>query len=282
MGWSGSAHRRRILLVLSLLAAWSCGAGRGTDSPADVVVVHFGDSTTITDYLEPEQRIDRVLNAKLAARYPQQRIVSHNAAVSGDTLRAFLAPRHWLRGVIPRPSRYETEVVGRLPRIDLALVRYGQNDMKVLTPREFRQDLEVFCDRLARDYPGVHIVLETNTYMDPAHGGRERDNVNNDVYWQVARDLARERGWPLVDVSARRRHEIEAGNWDFYIRSRKLSQERYGRLIVDGSKDAEMAGEPGWFGNRHPNPNAVLVTADEELEVLAATWPDRLPRAGGR
>jgi hypothetical protein len=115
--------------------------------------------------------------------------------------------------------------------------------------------------------------------MDPAHGGRDRDNANNDVYWQVIRDLASERGYPLVDVYARRRREVAAGNWDFYIRNQRVSKKRWGHGVVDASKDAEMAGEKRWFGNRHPNANAVNVTADEELRVIAATWPERLPRA---
>ena len=268
------------LLVLLVLAG--CGSAGSTATDRDAVVVaHFGDSTTITDYLPPEQRIDRVLNAKLIARYPAQRIVSHNLGRNGDTIHDFLAPRRWLRGWLTRPSRYETDVLGSIPRIDVALVRYGQNDMKWVTPRGFRADLERLCDRLRHDYPGVHLVMETNTYMDPAHGGRARDNANNDVYWQVVRDLAQERGWPLVDVFERRRLEVEAGNWDFYIRSWKLSKQRFGRLIVDGAKDEELAGVPKWFGNRHPNPHAVEVTADEELRVLSTTWPDRLPRAGG-
>lgn len=268
------------LLVSASAGCGSAGSGRVTESPEEVVVVHFGDSTAITDYLPEEQRIDRVLKVLLAAHYPDQRIVSHNVARNGDDIRRFLAPRRYLRGLVTRPSRYQADVVARIPHLDVALIRYGQNDMKRVTPDAFRRDLATLCDRLLHDYPGVHLVLETNTFMDPAHGGRERDNANNDVYWQAIRDLAHERGYPLVDVFARRRQEVAAGNWDFYIRSHRLSQQRFGHLIVDGAKDAEMAGERTWFGNRHPNPNSVRVTADEELRVLRATWPDRLPRAG--
>ncbi len=277
---------RRVAGGLGLLAgiifAVACGSAaphRGEGSPGDVVVVHFGDSTAITDYLPESDRIDHVLNARLAARYPGQHITNLNVARNADTIRAFLAPRRLLHGLVTRRSRYEAEVLETIPHIDIALIRYGQNDMKRITPDAFKAEVARLCDRLLHDYPGVHIVLETNTYMDPAHGGRSRDNANNDVYWQKIRDVARERGYPLVDVYRRRQREIAAGNWDFYIRSQKLSKQRYGHLIVDGSKDAEMANERIWFGNRHPNPNAIHVTADEELRVLESAWPTQLPRA---
>jgi len=243
--------------------------------------VHFGDSTCRTSYLPEADRIDVVLNARLAEHYRGQRIVSRNVCEDGDTIARFTRPRRWLH-LLPRPSRYATDVVAAIPRIDVALVRYGQNDMKVVTPTTFERQVEGLCDRLLADYPGVHVVLETNTWMDPAHGGHARDNANNDVYWERIRRIADRRGWPLVDVAARRRMETAAGNWDFYIRSRVLSQSRFGHLIVDGSHDGEMAGVKWWYGNRHPNPNAVRVTADEEYRTIVATWPDRLPRADGR
>ena len=40
-----------------------------------------------------------------------------------------------------------------------------------------------------------------------------------------------------------------------------------------------MAGVPDWFRNPHPNFRAVMLTADEEMKTLVATWPDRLPTA---
>ena len=275
--------RRRVSVMClgAVVLVTACRSGV-SQNPDAAVVVHFGDSTAITDYLPIEQRVDVLLNARLAEHYAGQRVVSHNVAKSGDTIRDLLGARRYLGGWITRPSRYRTDVLDRLDRIDVALVRYGQNDMKRMPPDAFRREVERLCDRLLHDYPGVHLVLETNTYMDPAHGGHERDNVNNDVYWQVNRDVARDRGYPLVDNFARRKREVAAGNWDLYIRSRKLSQQGFKQLIVDGSKDAEMAGVPGWYGNRHPNPNAVRVAADEEYRVLTATWPDRLPRGGRR
>jgi lysophospholipase L1-like esterase len=232
------------------------------------VVLHFGDSTCITDYLPRSARVDVVLNARLAAHYREQTIVSHNVARSGEFIREFLDS-----------GRYERAVRRRIARIDVALVRYGQNDMKFYAPEEFLAHLGELCDRLEEDYPGVHLVLETNTYVDPARGGSERTDARYRRYWAVIRRVARARGYPLVDVYARRRREAAAGNWDQNRRSRRLALERFGRIVVDDGEDATMAGVRGWFGDAHPNARGVSIIADEEWRTLVARWPTRLPRA---
>ena len=253
------------LALAGCLAGRDGASGRQGDT---VVVAHFGDSTCITDYLPHERRVDALLNARLVARYPRQRIVSHNVARSGEYIRQFLDG-----------GRYERDVRQRIPHIDVALVRYGQNDLKLFSPEEFKVQVAELCDRLRRDYPGVHLVLETNTYVDPAHGGSEKMDLQYNRYWDVYRQLARERGYPLVDVFARRRRETEAGNWDQNRRNPKLASERFGHMILDGEKDAEMAGVRGWFSDTHPNARAVELIADEEFRVLTATWPEALPQA---
>ena len=48
-------------------------AGRPMDK-AEVVIVHFGDSTCITSYLPAEQRVEAVLNDRLSAFYENERI----------------------------------------------------------------------------------------------------------------------------------------------------------------------------------------------------------------
>ena len=125
----------------------------------------------------------------------------------------------------------------------------------------------------------MHLVLETNTYLDPDHGGGDERNARYDRYWSVVRAVATDRGYPLVDVFRRRREEVRRGNWDQNRRRRKLARQRFGRDVLDGSKDAEMAGVAGWFRDAHPNPNGVRIIADEEFRTLVTTWPDRLPRA---
>jgi lysophospholipase L1-like esterase len=232
----------------------------------EIVVGHFGDSTCKTDYLPAVERVDAVLHERLVAHY-RQRITSLNLARARETTRQLLDGGRYAR------------VRAVVPRLDVAFVRYGQNDLVRGTPEAFRADLEQLCDRLQADYPGIHLVLETNTFVDPAHGGSERGNARYDRFWEVTRTVARARGYPLVDVFARRRREVEAGNWDFSERSPRLALTHFGYYVHDDSRDAEMAGVPGWLGDPHPNARGVALTADEEFRTVAAVWPERLPRA---
>jgi len=260
--------------VLALAVA---GCSRRPDAPPGAVVIaHFGDSTCSTDYLPPSSHVDQVLNARLAEHYRGQPVVNVNVCKSGDYVFRFMHERRlWLLW----RTRYERDVCRSVPRIDIALVRYGDNYRKEVSLDAFESELEELCDRLLHDYPGIRIVLETNAYVDPAHNAGGRPNEEYDRVYEIVRRVARARRYPLVDVFARFRREVSAGNWDLCIRNAKLSHERFGRQIVDDSEDAAMAAVPHWFRNRHPNVRAAALTADEELNTLVATWPDRLPTA---
>ena len=242
----------------------------------EVVIVHFGDSTCITSYLPKDQRVEAVLNQRLAAFYSRQRIVSHNVAAGGDYIRRFLDK-----------GRYEKAVKDKIPHIDIALIRYGHNDQKHCEPIEFKRHLEELCGFLRKDYPDVRIVLETNTWVDPEHNSGDqkatiRFNERMNSTWEVVRQLASEGTYPLVEIYERKRKETKAGNWDQRIRNQKLSQDKFGRRILDGSKDEEMKNVPGWFVDNHPNANGVNIIADEEFKTITRLWPKGLPTAARR
>jgi len=247
-------------------------ASRPTDK-AEVVIVHFGDSTCITSYLPAEQRVEAVLNDRLSNFYRKQEIVSHNVAAGGDYIRQFL-----------ESGRYKKAVKDRISHIDIALIRYGHNDQKHCEPVEFKRHLERFCDLLAKDYPGVQIILETNTWVDPKHHAADPQisvklNERMNAVWDVVRQLAKERKYQLVEIYERKMMETEAGNWDQRIRNQQLSMEKFGKRILDGSKDNEMKDVPGWFYDNHPNVNGVKIIADEEFKVITGLWPEHLPQA---
>jgi lysophospholipase L1-like esterase len=263
-------------LVLSLRASELPAAASNASRPkdrADVVIVHFGDSTCITSYLPKEQRVEAVFRERLAAFYKNQNVVSHNVAAGGDYIRQFLDS-----------GRYKKAVKDRIPHIDLALIRYGHNDQKHCEPVEFKRHLEEFCGLLAEDYPGVQIILETNTWVDPKHHAVDSNasvklNERMNTVWAVVRKVAEKRKYPLVENCERKKKETEAGNWDQRIRHQQLSMEKFGRRILDGEKDGEMKGEPGWFYDNHPNANGVRIIADEEFKVITGLWPEHLPTA---
>ena len=243
----------------------------GADTRQEVVIVHFGDSTCITSYLPAEQRVDAALNDRLSNFYRDQRIVSHNVAAGGDYIRQFLDS-----------GRYKKAVKNRIPHIDIALIRYGHNDQKHCEPVEFKRHLEEFCDLLAKDYPGVQIVLETNTWVDPTHHAADPEtsvklNERMNAVWDVVRQLAKERKYPLVEIYERKKKETQAGNWDQRIRHQQLSMEKFGKRILDGSKDNEMKDVPGWFYDNHPNATGVKIIADEEFRMMTSLWPKALP-----
>ena len=109
---------------------------------AEVVIVHFGDSTCITSYLPAEQRVEAVLNDRLSKFYRNRRIISHNVAAGGDYIRPFLDT-----------GRYEKVVKDKIPHIDIALIRYGHNHpnangVKIIADEEFKTITGQWPERL--------------------------------------------------------------------------------------------------------------------------------------
>jgi lysophospholipase L1-like esterase len=266
----------RYLALIGLLAACLSPNLKAADARQEAVIVHFGDSTCITGYLPQDQRVDAVLNKQLATFYKDQKIVSHNVAAGGDFVRRFLDN-----------GRYKKAVKDKIPHIDIALIRYGHNDQKHCEPSDFKLHLEEFCDILTEDYPGINIMLETNTWIDPEHHSGDQNaaarfNERMNAVWQVVRQVASEREYPLVEIYERKKKETEAGNWDQRIRNQRLSQKKFGRRILDGSKDDEMKDVPGWFVDNHPNANGVKIIADEEFKTITRLWSKSLPVAADK
>src|SRR5437773_9529713 len=147
----------RAALLLLALAGASCSPAPSADAPDRVVIAHFGDSTCSTDYLPAPLHIDRVLNARLAERYPGQRIVNVNVCKSGDYVFRFMHERRpWLLW----RTRYERDVHRSVRRMDIALIRYGYNRWRGVSIDEFGREIDELCDRLLHDCPDVHVVRE--------------------------------------------------------------------------------------------------------------------------
>lgn len=242
-GFSGSAH---------------------AEEPVHVVL--FGGSSVRTSYLPDEEQHHSVLQAHLREAYPQQEIEVSNWADNGESI-----PRYLLRGTY---ERHRSQAKG----MDVAIIRFGTNDQKVLSAAEYEAQLAKLIELLQKDFPGVQIVLETGIYVDyPAHYSFDRNKTLN-PYWQASRNLSAGQGFPLVEYYEASREQTEAGNWDQRIRNiRKKGKKGNARFVYDASEDAGKENDPKWFTDIHPNLNGVTIAVREEVETLRKAFPERLP-----
>ena len=254
-----AALRVMSTLVLTGLFVTLCmlGLPAWTFAADEIVIVHFGDSTTNTGYLRKERkRVNDVLQGFLEKYYPQQKFRCVNVGRGGDYIRQFLDG-----------GRYQKAVKDVYAKIDIAAIRYGQNDMKHYRPEQFKKHLKELIDVLKKDYPGVHIFLETGIYIDPRHWFDQyrvnpRPVKKYGVYWRRTREVAQELKLPLIDQEKRWQIETEAGTWDLRIR---------------GNKDPK---HPQHYYNAHPNELGVRIYALEILRHLRHYYPTKLPKAG--
>ncbi|HRU04795.1 MAG TPA: GDSL-type esterase/lipase family protein [Candidatus Brocadiia bacterium] len=225
-------------------------------------VVLFGDSTVITSYLPKDKRSNVFLQEMLAKAYPGQKVRVSNAGRDGDYIGQFLLG-----------ARYQREVLARFDQINIAIVRYGQNDWKRMSPEIFELWQEQLYNTLEADYPGVIIIPEAGMYFDPAHFGSD-SNPRNNTYWDKTRAVAKRRGYGLCDVFEAMKRETAAGNWDLRIRGDGKT--------FDASKDAGRENDMNWFGNGHPNVAGAKVAAQTQFETIRKLFADKLPTDGGR
>ena len=248
--------KRMALILMALIVP----LGGVRAAPDECHVVLFGDSTVITGYLPGDQRIQAYLQAMLAKAYPGQKVRVSNVAQGGDYIGKFLLS-----------GRYQREVLSRFDKIDIAVIRYGQNDWKHMYPAAYEKWLNQFYDTLEADYPGVVVIPEAGMFFYPKYMAGA--NRRAELYWKVVAAVARKRGYGFSDVYDAMRRETEAGNWDLRVRR---DQTR------DKSKDHLHKGERGWFSNGHPNGAGNLVAAKTEFAVIRKLFPKALPTANGR
>lgn len=230
----------------------------------DVHVALFGGSSVATTYLPEESKHHVALEKELTKAYPEQAIKVSNFADNGE----FIA-RYLLRGAYEKHRQ-------SVPGLDVAIIRFGTNDIKRMDTAEYRGQMEKFIKLLKKDFPGIQIVLETGMYVDyPAHYTSDRNKKLNPA-WQVSRDLAVKDGHPLVDYYETVKAEAAAGNWDVRVRAKNKG----GGFILDASQDAGKENNSKWFTDIHPNPEGVRMAIREEVKTLKAYFPKKLPSGG--
>jgi lysophospholipase L1-like esterase len=241
--------RLRIALVAAALAAVLAGpAARAAEAPppspagaAEKVIVHLGDSITITSYLPGEERIDAVLGKLLAGAFPKERFRNVNLGLDGDWVEQFLR------------DRYEQVLRKEVARADVFIIRYGTNDQqKGKSPEEFTKDLQTLIERLRRDYPGCKVILGTGPHIAKLPWCNEHQYGPN---WQAIRELGKKASIPVVDVYA------------LFERAHSDGKTVLGKN--DNPKDI------------HPNAEGVRLTAAEMLKAVALALFGVEPKASG-
>jgi lysophospholipase L1-like esterase len=158
----------------------------GSSKPADEkIVLHLGDSITISRYLPFEHRIDALLRDGLKKNKPDAKVRHINYAADGETVKDLLASK-----------RYQKLVKDNLARVDVVIIRYGANDSRAGKPEDFKTQLNALCDQLKADYPDVKILLGTGPHVSTSPGVDKQYGA----YWQTGRDVAKERNLPLIDI----------------------------------------------------------------------------------
>jgi lysophospholipase L1-like esterase len=231
--------------------------------PAVCRVVLMGGSSVFTGYLPQEFKHTHILQEALDRHYGAGRAEVLNWADNG----LFIA-RYLLSG---QYDRLRHPVDG----VDLFIIRFGTNDAKRLSPKEFGGHLRKLLDLLGEDYPDARFILEDGIYVDFPNHYRFDRNQSLAPYWEQTHTVAAERGLAVSRFFEASEKATKAGQWDLRIR-----RHRDGSITLDDSKDAEHVGDVDWFTDIHPNPLGVRVAVDAEMAAVKELFPDALPTGG--
>jgi len=258
--------------VLGMVLAHAASGAEGGLRGGKILLL--GDS--LFDCHEGKDRIEHPVGEKLRALRPGVAWEIVNFARGG----MWIGPANATAVEGVAEPLFETETTGwyfrvleRCSAADAIIVEFSGNDSKVYSPEVFRERLGALCDRLVKDYPGARVFLATGMYLDPDHSSGywrtpamvkdwrpgESRNTYLRPYYEETRRLAKERGFGLADICQRIKAETEGGNWDLRMRLDDT---------LDASRDAEHAGDMGWFDNIHPNLRGTDVMADVLVKTL--------------
>jgi lysophospholipase L1-like esterase len=142
----------------------------------------LGDSTVCDQPHEPYASWGQMF-----PRFFEPTIAVANYAQSGESLRS---SRNALR---------LAKVLGLAKPGDFAMIQFGHNDMKAISPEEYKKDLEQYVTALSEK--GVSVILVTQVQRQSFKDGHLQ-NSHKDYPDQV-RAVAKERSVPLIDLHAK-------------------------------------------------------------------------------
>jgi lysophospholipase L1-like esterase len=158
-------------------------------------VVHMGDSITEGQYIDPSVRWTSLIARRVAERFGEDRFVSLNRGISGETTRMGL-------------ERYPRDVQQAEP--DLLTIQFGLNDCNCwetdrgvprVSEAAFVANLLEMINR-GRVFGASHIILATNhcTLRRTVLPSGEVFEEANARYSELARQAAAEAGVVLCDI----------------------------------------------------------------------------------
>ena len=160
-----------------------------------VHLVHMGDSITEGQYISPSVRWTSLIERRLAERWDQNRFVTFNRGISGETTRMGL-------------ERFPTDVQNLRP--DVMTLQFGMNDCNCwetdggvprVSEAAFSANMTEMISR-ARVFGAKQIVLATNhcSLRRYEMTSGEVYEAANARYSELSRTVARQAGVELCDI----------------------------------------------------------------------------------
>ena len=239
-------------------------------------ILLLGDSTvegSVPRAIEPEaDHLEGIVRKLLDGEGDLPPVRVTNEGVSGEFVKGLL------------DKRYE-QIVETHPKADYVTIRYGLNDSRKREDFEtnFPLDLKNLIANLREDYPEAKVFLETViVYFD-----EERSEKIN----HLIREVAASESVPLIDMWAKTKAEIDAGNTalTYHRLKREAIPDKFAALlpepwkegeicVLDNRLDVHFRDIPGWFADKHPNLAGYHVIGSELARVFSAEIRQRLEK----
>jgi len=189
---------RRLLALASIVSGGLSAAVLALpseDSTARLVelkegdrIIFFGDSlTNLAGEEEPKEHVTkgyvRIVRETLQERHQGKDIEVDWVATGGHTVPDLL-------------ERVDRDVIAQKPTI--VVIQIGCNDARRIPQETFQKGLEELIDRLRQ--ADIQVVQCSLTSVGEKHDGTNKDDNKLEAFAQVAREVAADKGVPLIDL----------------------------------------------------------------------------------
>jgi lysophospholipase L1-like esterase len=153
-------------------------------------IIFFGDSLTQLAGSEgPKAHVKkgyvRIVAETLAERHKDKSIKVDWVATGGHTVPDLL-------------KRLDKDVLAKKPKPTIVVIQIGCNDARRLPQETFQKGLAELIERLQE--AKIQVVQCSLTTVSERHDGKHKFDPQLEAFAQVARDLAKEKKVPLIDL----------------------------------------------------------------------------------